>query len=297
MDFDALHHKQCYVEFVQKTEDKRAVKPQSFPANLNAFNNTNRNKSAGSVIIKKESNEIIPGKYIEEEKIPGNDIQEVIANISQKDALDETLYDSYRCGTSSLLNAYLILGGNFEKLAVKFNTGNDLTYKNIHLVQDKMYKSVKTSRKVGLESSYVYHFNNSGFITRAKSTGEINNAAREIGLELTPIIGKSIKTINQKKDAVDNFFNTKAGALQVSVYLNPATGKITNNYYGMQNHYVMVFKRDNNYFLADTGQRFNGNGTNIKKLDDTEVNDLIFNSPALISGVTIQQNTLFAEKN
>lgn len=287
MDFNSLHHKECYIQIAEKKQDHRAIKPINNPSKTQL--KLGKDKSEGTVIITKPLDHLNL-KYQEEQLIPGKNIYEVISNISQKDKLDETIYDSYRCGAGSLVNAYMLLGGKFEKLSKKFSMNSELTYKNIHIIQDKLYKDAKANDKIGLESSFIYHFNNSGKITSTKPIGEMNNAAGEIGLKITPIIGNTVKTIDNKKESVNSFLDKNNGVLQVSVYLNPNTGELSNNHLGIQNHYVTVFRHDNNFYLADTGQIYNGRASNLKELSENEIDELIYNTPALISGITLKDN-------
>ena len=87
---------------------------------------------------------------------------EAIANISQNDKLSSTFNDNNRCGAASMINAYLLLGGSFADAAGKFNLEKDFTYKNVHLLQEKLYEYANSDNKAGLVSSYRYFYNNNG---------------------------------------------------------------------------------------------------------------------------------------
>lgn len=227
--------------------------------------------------------------YSENDKITGRNIYEIISNISQKDNLDETKADDDRCGTASLLNAYLIMGGNFEKLTKEFALKNIITYKNIHLIQEKLYNIANTDKKAGIYSGFKYKTFFNGYITDIRASGEIVFASDKIGIEVTPLIGKTIDTIDEKREAVLEFFQKKSkGVLQVGVYLEVKTGKLlkpTSNQ--GQNHFITVFRLNNDYYLSDTSPVNNGDGKNIRKLTSQELNDLVYNTSGIINGLSL----------
>lgn len=228
--------------------------------------------------------------YSENEKISGKNIYEMISNISQKDNLNETKADDDRCGTASLLNAYLIMGGNFEKLTKEFGLKNIITYKNIHLLQEKLYNIANIDKKSGIYSGFKYKTFFNGYITDIRPSGEIVFASDKIGIEVMPLIGKTLDTIDEKKEAIEDFFQKKPnGVLQVGVYLELKNGKLlkpTSN--KEQNHFITVFKLNNDYYLSDTSPVNNGDGKNIKKLTKQELKDLLYNTSGIINGLSLE---------
>lgn len=227
--------------------------------------------------------------YSENDKISGKNVYEVISNISQKDNLSETKADDDRCGTASLLNAYLIMGGNFEKLTKEFGLKNIITYKNIHLLQEKLYNIANIDKKSGIYSGFKYKTFFNGYITDIRPSGEIVFASDKIGIEVTPLIGKTLDTIDEKKEAVEDFFQKKPnGVLQVGVYLELKNGKLLKPTPNQeQNHFITVFKLNNDYYLSDTSPVNNGDGKNIRKLTKQELSDLLYNTSGIINGLSL----------
>ena len=212
---------------------------------------------------------------------------DIVANTSQRDYMSETTFDKYRCGSSSLLNAYFLLGGDFNLLADKFVLDKSLTYKSIHLAQDKIYSYANVDNKEGLESSYVYSYDKSGTIKKVVSRGEMSKAAQIMGLNVKPLIGSNVKTINNKKESIDNFLQNNKGVLVVSVYLNTSTGEISSISEKENNHYVTVFKANNQFYLADTGRKSTGQKNNLMSLENNQIDSLVYNNPSVINGITI----------
>lgn len=227
--------------------------------------------------------------YSENEKIAGKNVYEIISNISQKDNLDETKADDDRCGTASLLNAYLIMGGNFEKLTKEFSLKNTINYRNIHLIQEKLYNIANIDKKSGIYSGFKYKTFFNGYITDIRPSGEIVFASDKIGIEVTPLIGKTVDTIDEKKEAVQEFFQKKSkGVLQVGVYLEVKTGKLSKPRSNQgQNHFITIFRLNNDYYLSDTSPVNNGDGKNIRKLTSQELNDLVYNTSGIINGLSL----------
>jgi hypothetical protein len=295
MDMDVNSFREAYVEFVKnhRVQDFSWVKKlengtETFYKLRLPVKTTGMGGSQVSFPI--------PGySFDEDKKISGNNSQEIVANISQNDFLNNTVNDANRCGAGSLVNAYLLMGGRFEQSAEKFNINKDLTYKNIHLLQEKLYDYANNDGAVGLVSSYKYFYNKAGEIVESEPAGEMLSAASKLGLEIKPLTGKTVSTIYEKKEAIQEFFTDNPdGVLQVSVFLNTRTGKISGTANHSENHYVTVFSRNNKFFLADTGQQFNDQGKNIRELNPEEISELVYNNNGMISGLTLKQDNNLA---
>lgn len=228
--------------------------------------------------------------YTEDDKIEGSTPFEIVSNISQNDTLKETRNDDNRCNASSLLNAYLLMDGKFDSLAKKLGVGTDLTYKNVHLLQEKIYNLGNTNGKDGISSGFEYDYTvSTGKITKATLKGELPVLLDKLGFKSVPIHGDNIKTITQNKNAVDNFFKENPrGVLDVGVYMTKSGALISANQSG-QNHAILVFKKDNDFYLADTGKGGNANRSHIKKLSNEEMNNLVYNTKGVINGLTLNK--------
>lgn len=207
--------------------------------------------------------------YSENEKIPGKNILEIVSNISQTDTLTETDGEGSRCVAGSTLNAYLLLGGSFDSIASKFDVDKELTYKNVHLVQEKIYDMANLDNQPGLAMGDSYSYNPAtGKISGIEYNGEIKDALQKIGIEAKPLLGENINSINDRSKAVNEFMKSNPnGVLQVGVYMDTSTGNLHSpSDTKVQNHAVLIFKRNDKYYLADTGTNTNGAGKSLTEI-------------------------------
>lgn len=271
MDINYTPPKEAYIEFVKNDFHNSPIKKVKL----------NTNGQTGASIVETD-NSI---HFDESLSLSNKSVLDIVANTSQRDYLNETVNDKYRCGASSLLNSYLLLGGDFSSITKKFDLDNNINFKNIHLIQDKLYSYANVDNREGLESSYIYSYDRAGNIKKVFSQGEMFKAASKIGLSIKPLIGNTLKTINDKRESVNNFLDTKKGVLVVSVYLDTKTGEIKSVSEKSNNHYVTVFKNNDSFFMADTGRKSNGQKNNLIKLDNQQLDNLVFNNPSVINGI------------
>ncbi|MFN8673824.1 MAG: hypothetical protein U0457_17310 [Candidatus Sericytochromatia bacterium] len=225
--------------------------------------------------------------YNELDKVYGRNNFEKIANISQSDALPETLNDGNRCAASSLLNSYIYQGGDFAKLAQKLGVEQDFTFKNVHLLQEKIYTTANKEGE-GLSTGLSYSYNPiTKKITKAEVTGEIVEAARSVGLEIIPLNGSNVNTLNQRKEKVDEFFAKYPNAsLQIGIHLDTSSGDLYSvNQQYPENHAVTIVKKDNEFYLVDTGQINNGANDNATKLTPNQMQAFVYSTSANVNGI------------
>jgi len=226
--------------------------------------------------------------YSEFEKIAGKNIKEIISNISQRDNLKETVGDGDRCASASMINSYLLLGGNFSFLAKKFNVGSELTYRNVHLLQEKLYNYGNLDKSPGIYSGYKYSSYSDGNIFNIRPSGEITILAQGAGIKVTPIIGDTKQNINSRKNQVLKFFkNNPISTIQSGVYLDIQTGDILKpRNESEQNHVITIFKYNNDIYFSDSGNVDNGDFNNARKMSNYELNELVYNTPGIVMGLT-----------
>jgi hypothetical protein len=211
--------------------------------------------------------------YTENELIPGKNILEIVSNISQSDNLTQTNDDGNRCGAGSLLNAYLIMGGDFATIAQKFSIDKELTYKNVHLMQEKIYDISNTDSKPGLESGFNYTYeSNSGKIKNSSYDGELSETSKKLGIDIISLLGETSQSIYIRDKSVSEFMNANPkGVFQVGVHMDTETGDLFSpTDQKTQNHSVLVFKRDDKFYLADTGTTTNGAQNSLKEITNEQ---------------------------
>lgn len=241
-------------------------------------------------VLKKLSFVFTPS-YSERERVLGKTRMEVVSNISQSDSLEETKNDDSRCVAGALLNSFLLQDGDFSNIAKKLDIEPEMTFKNIHLAQEKLYLYADKDGG-GLSSGVNYNYQKeSGKILNVTAQGEVIDVAKKLNLEIVPLIGDNINTIDQRKNQVDSFFkNNPKGTLQVGVYLDNNTGELSSvNGDSTSNHSVTIFKKDNEFYLADTGQINNGDGNNVIKINNEQMNALVYTSSSTVNGLILKK--------
>lgn len=311
LDADIHSFKYYYAEFIKndgvidkwefaqlkKIADRKDLKDKEFAKSaileLSGFRDKTRmtvRLGSGTGSTSENYKFIFTPTYSEYEDLSGNTPFQIASNISQNDTLKETTNDGYRCGAASLLNAYLLLGGNFDAAAERFGSEKGLSYKNIHLLQEKIYNFANQDGVIGLETAYNYFYDDQGKITSAISFGEVTKAANKLGLVIRPALGNTKGSLNQKRDAITGFFrNNPSGVLQVGVHLNEETGDVTAATFEGQNHYVAVFKQDNGFFMADSGRLNNGDGQNVRQLTPDELDSMVYSTTGIVNELTLRK--------
>jgi hypothetical protein len=229
----------------------------------------------------------ITSTYSERDVIAGKSDIEIISNISQRDNLNETISDGDRCAAASVLNSYILMGGKFADLAKKYNVDTRLTYKNVHLLQEKIYNAGNSDKSPGIYSGFKYIYYETGEISNIRPSGEIIDLVKISGIKIKPILGNNLNSINSRKKQVENFFKMyPKSTIQVGVYLDLGNGSISNPLsLEQQNHVITIFKRNGIFYYSDTGNIDNGDGRNVKKMTSSEVYNLLYETSGIVMGL------------
>jgi hypothetical protein len=309
---DKVLDKKDLAELKQKAADVKQADPDSqdaFDAEqvMNFLSTIKDTTKTGYSLIKEGSSKetieldfICTPTYGEKEKVPGNTMREAISNISQGDSLNETKTDKSRCGAATLMNIALrsLADKNPEKspeeifavFAKRAGVPASFTYENVHKAQDNLYKLVNKDGVDGLSAEYNIKYNlDDGAIFSAKPSGEIKNLADHLGLKTETLIGPNKDNVDDKKAAIDQFFDKNPkGSLIIGVHLSDKGEVQPCSSPDQQNHFVEVYKDDNGYFIKDTGGVSNGNspGYDMKLEGEEAKNSFLYKSPGTTIGVT-----------
>lgn len=226
--------------------------------------------------------------YAEGDAIEGANGREQIANISQSDTLSGTDDDGNRCGTV-MMNHLTRNGVPFSELAQRVGLPADqreMTYENYHRAQEKLYDSVSPDDN-GIEYQTQMQTDGAGNITHATVSGEMAQEAQKLGVDLQLIHGPTARALRQRTQAVDQFFTDHPkGSLMVNVHLDSNTGDVSPaNNPNAGNHYVMIFKEGNQYYLNNTGVLSNGNSSAVQPLSAAQMRSFT-NTHGDVFGIT-----------
>lgn len=228
--------------------------------------------------------------YSEQGLLQGQTRREVLSKISQGDMLVQTQGDNSRCAPSSLLSAHYLIYGNFQTAFNRLNIHSDrTTYQLIHLAQERLYNHANTDQRSGLSPAYRVTYNRkTEQIETVEVSGEIRRAADMMALRLQPLTGTTLKTIHQRRPAVQAYLkNHPEAPLLVSVYMDLKTGKLHPPQRGKtnDNHAVLVFKESGKYWLLNSGTPYNGRGDALMALSAADLERFVYNTQGEVYGI------------
>lgn len=207
--------------------------------------------------------------YDENTVISGDSQAEIVSNIGQGDRLEETTSDNSRCGAGLIINALLLNNKNqvydlSKKLGIGFT---NLTYKNIHLLQDKLHNQYSTS---------------SGFeILEDKSNKKVIGGTFFEALKAANIKWNTdllTKTNGTYQESFKSYFSNSSKAMIVLPCFQE-DNKL--NFTKKANHCVLISFSNGKYYLSDTGKR-NGTGFNHTEISSSQLNEIYNSTNSLI---------------
>ncbi len=229
--------------------------------------------------------------YSESDRIPGETTRAKLSQVSQRDNLAETNDDYQRCGSASLINAFLLLGGDFadaaKRLKLDPKQGTELTYANLHRAQEALFDFANTDGATGLSSQVSYSYIDDKIVSVTLG-GEVTAALDKLGLKGEALLGKSIDNRFQRTETVQAFWKAHPdGILMTGVYLDTQTGALRSpSKTEPQNHFVTVFKDKAGHYMLDTGASDNGRGNSLHTLSAAQIEGLVNQTTGHVIGVT-----------
>ncbi len=226
--------------------------------------------------------------YSESQILVGSSSREILSKISQNDTLHETQSDSHRCGSAALLSAHYLLYGSFDNALKQLQIESPvLTYKTIHLAQERLYTYSNTDQQDGLVSSFRYTYYSDGRVVNPISEGEVSRGAQLLGLKSIPLIGPSRDRLTDRHETVMKLWKTQPAPLLVGVYLDINTGQVRppDERKYKQNHFVLVFPQAGKYWMLNSGVLDNGNGSALTPLNTSQVKQFVLKSPGSVQAL------------
>lgn len=217
--------------------------------------------------------------YAEDQLLSGRSTREVLSKLSQNDLLHETVFDHERCGAAALLSAHYLLYGHFKLAFNQLGLGEPvLSYRNLHQAQEALYRRANTDHQPGLTSSFRYLIYTNGRIGNPLPEGEVKQAAALIGLRAVPIPGPTVTRFYDRRQTLASFWKKYPQAVfLVGVTLNEATGSIRPPSGPLsQNHFVLIFKQNNQLWLLNSGVLDNGTGRALRELKTADAQAYLY---------------------
>lgn len=226
--------------------------------------------------------------HSENELIKAQSKSELLGKISQQDLLSETTGDGFRCGAASLLAGHYLLYGNFTRAFQQLQLKPELTYRQIHWAQEKLYRLANQDGEDGLTQRLVYQVHESGKVKIIKHEGEIELAAKKIGLSIVPLkITVREDLLDRQKVILDLWRRNPEIPLLVGVYLDSETGEIfpPDEITRVQNHFVLVFRDSPQVWMYNSGVTDNGRQQAIQQLNAQDLRDFVMKTRGSVNAL------------
>lgn len=229
--------------------------------------------------------------YAEDSALNGQSVREVLGLISQNDALPETHEDDHRCGAAALLSAHFLLYGSLDKAFASLQMPQvvPLTYRSIHLAQERLYLRANRDGKPGLVTQFKYRIYSDGHIDQVQSEGEIRAGADLLGMRVHPLLGPRKDELYRREQTIRAYWRMYPEApMLVGVYLNQKTGAVhpVDERTYPQNHFVLIFRDHNRTWMLNSGVLDNGNGSALSELSPQQVKAFLYFTHGSIDALT-----------
>jgi hypothetical protein len=130
--------------------------------------------------------------YAETDPLPGADMPTRLAHVSQLDLLADTTGDHERCSCAAALTGYLLLGGSFPDVAARFGIGPELTFANVHRVQEALLRAANVDGEAnGVLGSVVPEYDGDDRLTgwHLNDKDEFHHVLAALDLTAEPLLG------------------------------------------------------------------------------------------------------------
>lgn len=209
--------------------------------------------------------------YDENQLIHGNSTFDILSNIGQSDRLTDTYTDQSRCGTALILNSILLVRGEkgFYDFSKKLGFDFDkLTYKNIHLVQERLMTRIPSFKGLSIRNSIVENNIVGGTFFKA--------------LKLANIEWKNsfVEKFNfsYKEQIESHLLGQENNAIILTDYIYQEKERKIDKQY---EHASLLTYKYGYYYITDTSGR-NGIGSNHIRLSEKDMKEIYSNNSPLI---------------
>lgn len=198
--------------------------------------------------------------YSETDALPGADLPTRLAHVSQLDLLPDTTGDHERCSCAAALTGYLLLGGSFGAAAARFGIGPELTFANVHRLQEALLHAANVDGEDnGVLGSTVPEYDGDGRLTgwRLHPKDEFHHVLAALGLTAEPLLGPTRAACNDRRAPVA----AALAAGEPTVFVIGCHGGTADGAIAPPdathdaNHYALVHVADGRAWLFDSFRR------------------------------------------
>ena len=227
--------------------------------------------------------------YDEKDKLPGDHWVERLSYVSQKDKLVNTIADEARCSAAATLSGYLILGGDFNKVASSLNLpSSEITFENIHLAQEKLYHMANIDGEPGIYGTTKPIYDDQGKLIDwdFREEDEYHKVVELLGLKVERIFSLSQSKPLDKQEPIERLIGDP---LQQVFVVGVMEDLEEETFYPMDesigNHYILIFHQNQSYYALDSWKT-PGKKT-LSKLSGQQVKDHLFKTHNAIYALSL----------
>ena len=202
--------------------------------------------------------------YRETDLIPGAAMVDRLKQVSQRDLLEETKADEVRGGPAAMLDAYLLLGGDWASVAGRLKVGDAFTFENVHRAQEALYDLANQDGKPGVIVAYQPDWDDNDGKLRGwdlRPTDEAHRVFDFLGLEFAPLYGPFKERLAQKRASVEAALAESAPVVLIVEDVAAARSAV-------------VYRREGVYFMLDPSVKVGQFA--LRRMSDEEVRAMVF---------------------
>lgn len=217
-------------------------------------------------------------RFHQDAQLPGDDTLQQLRYVSQLDELDDTTADYARCSCAATLSAYLLLGGDFAPIAERFGVASELTYANVHRVQEAVYHHANVDGEPGIFGSSHAEYDGDGKLTgwRPHEGDEYHRVLQVFGLHADRVYAPTEADKLDKRAAVQRLLDGDRQVVFVGVDEDMENERFV-PMHERGNHYVILFRWKGRFYALDSFRK-PGNEA-LVRLDAKQVEDNLFYTP------------------
>ncbi|MFN9332295.1 MAG: hypothetical protein ACK6D1_06795 [Planctomycetota bacterium] len=198
--------------------------------------------------------------YSETDALPGADLPTRLAHVSQLDLLPDTTGDHERCSCAAALTGYLLLGGSFGAAAGSFGIGPELTFANVHRLQEALLRAANVDGEDnGVLGSTVPEYDGDGRLPgwHLHPKDEFHHVLAALGLAAEPLLGPTRAAGNDRSAPVA----AALAAGEPTVFVFGCHGGLADGAIAPPdathdaNHYALAYVADGRAWLFDSFRR------------------------------------------
>ena len=211
--------------------------------------------------------------------LEGRDVLEKLSFVSQLDLLDETRADYARCSAAATLSAYLLLGGSFEAAAARHGVDGELTFGNVHRLQEALYRLADRDGEPGIFGASVARYDDQGQLTGwdRHVDDEYQAVLDALGLSMDRVYAPTRADKRDKRAAVQAWLERSEPVVFVVGVDEDTERERFVPMHERGNHYVIVFRWSDRFYALDS-YRTPGRSA-LVPLSEEEVEDNLLYTP------------------